>query len=186
MIFNFKNVISVSSIALFLVLSGCNGSTNNSVSSWANDLTILASGLSGTIAPLAEINGLNSETVKKIQDAVVAVQNAADEIQKSTTPTSTQVDALRIAVNAVLSSASSLCTNGSPTNPLIPANVCMGIESAAILAPVVETAIQIAINHINPPANTTNSTSQPTSAMMKPVSSALVDEARLFLRAHAK
>lgn len=126
-----------------LTLASCGG---QSASQIASDVAIVASGLGGAIAPLAQVNGIDQATVVQIQSAVSAVQTAAVAIENTTTPTTSQGQALQAAVNAVVTAANGLCVNGSPSNQVIPASVCVGIESAAILMPVIETAIALANN----------------------------------------
>lgn len=130
-----------SAVAAVIVLAGCSNfaSVEQTVGADAN---LLASGLSTSLASLAALKGipgLTPDVVAKVQTALGAVQAIAAALQNAGSQAQGQalVQQLETAVNTIVAALTVL--------PL-PPQILLGVDAAAILLPIIETGINLAIN----------------------------------------
>ena len=136
-----------------LVLVACNGNANQVAAVVAADATIIANGLSGALTQISTLNisGLTTDKLQTIQLAVTSLKNVATALSGATSIAAAQPLVQQIAtdLNAVVGALAQL--------PL-PPQIALPLQAAAILLPVIETAVQLAITQINVPQAPTATT----------------------------
>ena len=154
-----------------LSVTACAGKTvDQVVVTVAADASTIANGLTGVLAqlgPLASTYGISGATMALIGTAVAGLQSVATQVSGATTAASAQpmVQKIETYVNTIVSALAGL--------PL-PPPISTALMAAAILLPVIESAVGLIINSASPGARL--SAAAPT---MTP------DQARLILKGAA-
>ena len=140
----FLTVGGVSAAAILLV--GCNltpAQVNTALSAAASDAQTIAAGLSGAMSSLAtlQIPGLTTTTIGKVQTAIAAIVTVANGLSGATSTNTAQplVQQLEGDVNAVVDALAGL--------PL-PAEIELPLQAAAVLLPLIETAVGMVVSQV--------------------------------------
>ena len=125
-----------------LLLAGCD--LNGALSAAATDAQTIAAGLSGAMASLSSLNipGLTPATVTKVQTAIAAIVTVSKSLSGATSTNSAQplVQQLEGDVNAVVDALAGLS---------LPAEISLPLQAAAVLLPVIESAVGLAVSQIS-------------------------------------
>jgi hypothetical protein len=127
-----------------VTLFGCTAAqVNSALSQVATDAQTLSAGLSGAMASLSTLNipGLTPTIIGRVQTAIASVVTVANALSGATSTNSAQplVQQLEGDVNAVVDALAGL--------PL-PAEIELPLQAAAVLLPVIETAVGLAISQV--------------------------------------
>lgn len=150
-------------------LSGCaafSTSVNNGLAQVSSDATLIANGLAGALQNISALGipGLTADKVQTIGVAITSLKTVATSLAAATTQAQAQplVTQIETDLNAIVGAVAGL--------PL-PPQISMPLQAAAILLPVIETAVNLAVSQITTPSAT--------SAAITP------DQARLILKGSA-
>lgn len=131
-----------------ILLVGCNGLTaNQAIGQAAQDAATIAAGLKGSLTSLAALNiqGLTPDKLQAVGLAVAGIQTVATALSMASSSSQARplVQQLEADLNAVVDTLAGL--------PL-PPQISLPLQAAAILLPVIETAVGMAVTQLNPPA----------------------------------
>jgi hypothetical protein len=164
-----RELLSRTILASPLALAGCSifsGGLNSGLAQVASDAAIIASGLAGALSNIGALNigGLNADKIQTIGLAIAGLKSVATALANATNQSQAQplVQQIETDLNAIVGALAGL--------PL-PPQISVALQAAAILLPVIETAVNLAVSQIpGTPA---------TAAILSP------DQARLILKGAA-
>jgi hypothetical protein len=142
--FSRRHLIGASAAALALVGAGCSGNATQDLATAAQDAITIANGLQGVLVQLATVPGMSAGVLAQIGVYVSDIKAAAASLQAaSSTAAPGLVSQIEAAVNAVISAAAAL--------PL-PPPISTALQAAAILLPIIETAVGMIVQPSPAPA----------------------------------
>lgn len=133
--------------ALFIVLAGCSTtSTPTAVQTAAADVGDIASGLAAIVPQLGSVTGLSAANQQTIETAVDDLQSAATALQSASSITAAQplVERVEADVNAVVDALAGMS---------LPGTIGEVVDAAAVLLPVIETAVNLVAASTTPTAS---------------------------------
>lgn len=126
----------------FFGLAACAG-TDQTVKIVATDVQLIANGLQGILPNLGTLAGLSPESLATIANALADLQQVASAIAQTSTTAEEKplVQKVEAYVNTIVSILAAI--------PLIPPPISTVLQAAAILLPIIETAVGLVVQ--NPP-----------------------------------
>ena len=143
-----RELLSRTLLASPLALAGCaafSGGVNAGLTQVSQDATLIANGLQGALQNIGALNiqGLSPDKIQTIGLAIAGLKTVAVALGGATTQSQAQPLVMQIEtdLNAIVGALAGL--------PL-PPQIATAIQAAAILLPVLEIAVNLAISQVKP------------------------------------